>query len=512
MTSSTAAGHRAVPLPGPGLLVTAGLLLAATLLGCPAVEEGFEAELLLTSAANQSPFTDVGRLEITFEYQGSESRIYPVQAPFDEAPVLEDLPRAEAGEVGVLVRGQVEDAAADGGWRTVADGRADGFAMPPEEPVEVLVLMKGQIALMPGGLDSARGDGAAFLLADGRVVVIGGADGETTVPGVEVLLADPEDPYSGQVVAELPRMAHAAFLVEDTGTEFDGQVVVVGGDTECGDFLCFNDVNPEETAAFDVVAFDPDGDDVREVDTIINARLAGKPVRLPDDRWAIVGGFDVNDWVYFPYIFDSHAGGVAWASSDTDGREQHTLTPVDLGNGKVLIAGGVSGSMSTETLLWSEGAGAMATGAMNETRMRHTATLLASGSVFLAGGAVGTSFGSAGTARGSAEIYRPDTGEFELLTASLSYPRQRHVAAPLGDGSEGVLICGGVDKPGEEGSPVLACEIYSPLTGDFETHAGLELVAGGEGMMAAPLADGSVLLMGGLASGEPLDEVHLYYP
>ncbi|MDP7110465.1 MAG: hypothetical protein QGH45_00805, partial [Myxococcota bacterium] len=187
------------PLPDPSPWSPRGALglamvVCAALAGCPTTEEGFEAELHLTSAANQSPFTEVGRLEITFRYDGAEALVYTLDAPFDGPPLLDDLPRAEAGEVEVVVRGQEQDASADGGWRTVADGSGGGFAMPPEDPIEVHVLMKGQIALMDGRLDEARGEGQAFALDDGRVVLIGGTDGSTTVPAVEVLLADPEDP------------------------------------------------------------------------------------------------------------------------------------------------------------------------------------------------------------------------------------------------------------------------------------------------------------------------------
>ena len=490
------------------------MLAVLLLLGCPAGEEGFEAELHLTSVANQSPFDEVDRLEITFEYDGEESRIFPLSAPFDEPPVLEDLPRAEAGDVDVVVRGQVQDAAASGGWRTVADGSAGGFAMPPEGPIEILVLMKGQIALMPGGLDGARSDGTAFLLDDGRVVVIGGGDGETTVPGVEILLADPEDPYSGQEVGELPRMAHAAFLVEDSGTDFDGKVVVVGGDTECGDFVCFNNVNPAETTAYEVVAFDPDGDDLDVISSLVYGRIGGKSARLVDGAWAIDGGFDEDGgYPVFPYIFDPAGGGVGWADSESDGREQHTANTVDFGNGKILIAGGiVNNELQDSALLWSNGPEAMATGSLNQARMRHTATSLPDGNVLVVGGATGQYFDSAGSPLDSAELYDPDVGEFTPLDSTLERSRQRHIAVPLAGGEAGVMICGGVDVPGEDGTPVLDCEIYSPDSGEFETNAGLELVAGGEGMMGVPLPDGTVLLMGGLASGEPVDEVHLYYP
>lgn len=511
---STPAPHARRILPAPGRAWVWGLLAALLQLGCPAGEEGFEAEIHLTSVANQSPFDEVDRLEITFEYAGEESKIFPLSAPFDEPPVLEDLPRGDAGDVSVVVRGQVQDASADGGWRTVADGTAGGFAMPPEGPIEILVLMKGAIALMPGGLDDARSDGTAFLLDDGRVVVIGGGDGETTVPGVELLLADSEDRYRGQSVAELPRMAHAAFLIEDSGTDFDGRVVVVGGDTECGDFVCFNNVNPAETTAYEVVAFDPDGDDLDVISSLVYGRIGGKPARLVDGSWAIDGGFDEDGgYPVFPYIFDPAGGGVGWADSESDGREQHTATAVDVGNGKVLIAGGiVNNELQDSALLWSNGPEAMATGSLNQARMRHTATSLPGGGVLIAGGATGQYFDSEGIALSSVEIYDPEGGVFLPVEPGLNHARQRHIAIPVGGGEAGILVCGGVDKPGDEGSPVLTCEILSLDTGEFETHAGLELVAGGEGMMGVPLPDGSVLLMGGLASGEPVDEVHLYYP
>ncbi len=489
------------------------MVVCAALAGCPTTEEGFEAELHLTSAANQSPFTEVGRLEITFRYDGAEALVYTLDAPFDGPPLLDDLPRAEAGEVEVVVRGQEQDASADGGWRTVADGSGGGFAMPPEDPIEVHVLMKGQIALMDGRLDEARGEGQAFALDDGRVVLIGGTDGSTTVPAVEVLLADPEDPYSGEEVTELPRMAHAAFLIQESGTDFDGQVVVVGGDTECGDFVCFTS-NAEQTVAMDVVAFDPTQDTFETIDTLVYGRIGGVPAQLPDGRWAIISGFDEDGgYPVFPYIFDADGGGVGWADGGADGREQHTCASLDVSNGKVLIAGGiVNDELQSEALLWSDGAGALATGSLSQARMRHTTTVLPNGNALFVGGATGQFFDAAGSPLDSVEMYDADAGTFSDVTPGLDHARQRHIAVPLSGGEDGVLICGGVDQPGEAGTAVLECEVYSVTTGAFESRPGLELVEGGEGMMGVPLEDGSVLLMGGLAGGQPSDAVHLYYP
>ena len=79
-----------------------------------------------------------------------------------------------------------------------------------------------------------------------------------------------------------------------------------------------------------------------------------------------------------------------------------TLLP----NGKVLVAGGFSGSTTFNsaelfdpaTGLWTS------TGSMTTSRRNHTATLLANGKVLVAGGANTGGFVS------SAELYDPATG------------------------------------------------------------------------------------------------------
>jgi hypothetical protein len=139
-------------------------------------------------------------------------------------------------------------------------------------------------------------------------------------------------------------------------------------------------------------------------------------------------------------------------------------------------------------------------GSMNEGRYNHTVTLLDSGKVLVLGGT-----GDGKTSLDSAEVYDPETGVWSILSP-MSQSRMRHTATGLDSGK--VLVTGGYDGSGR-GHPSLfkhyngqgnlslpSCEIYNPDTDQFTN--GPDLVKGRFWHRAVGLADGRVLVMGGL--------------
>jgi N-acetylneuraminic acid mutarotase len=119
----------------------------------------------------------------------------------------------------------------------------------------------------------------------------------------------------------------------------------------------------------------------------------------------------------------------------TTARRDHTATL--LPNGKVLVAGGLSGNQFLSSAeLYDSATGTWSpTGSMRSPRRFHTATLLPNGKVLVAGGT-----DSNGISTNSAELYDPATQTW-TPTGPPATGRFRHTATLLSNGK--VLITGG---------------------------------------------------------------------
>ena len=122
-------------------------------------------------------------------------------------------------------------------------------------------------------------------------------------------------------------------------------------------------------------------------------------------------------------------------------RSNHTLTL--LSDGRLLVVGGNQGGdtyLNSATIYdplrgtWSNAA------SMNYSRSGHTANLLPDGRVLVCGGKGIMGIGQANILN-SAEIYDPISDTWELLSTTMSSPRQYHTATLLNDGR--LLLVGG---------------------------------------------------------------------
>lgn len=106
-----------------------------------------------------------------------------------------------------------------------------------------------------------------------------------------------------------------------------------------------------------------------------------------------------------------------------------------------------------------------------------------------------------GTALDSAEIYDPEVNAIVQSGISLVQPRSSFMSALLADGR--VLVCGGVAAGGgtvPAGTPLASAELFDPSTSTFAAIAST-LPTPLWGARATTLVDGRVLMTGGLTSG-----------
>ena len=194
-------------------------------------------------------------------------------------------------------------------------------------------------------------------------------------------------------------------------------------------------------------------------------------------------------------------------------RADHTATL--LPDGRVLVAGGLSGEPLTAPLgsaeLYDPSAGKWTVAApMAAARTGHTATLLTGpgcalhcGKVLVVGGSVAQDQNAPGVeVTPTAELYDPATGAW-TPTGPLATGRTLHTASLLhGTPCEGVappawcgkvLVAGG--QPGGTSTELASAELFDPATGQW-TATG-PLATARRGHTVTMLRDGTVLAVGG---------------
>ncbi|MCC6627364.1 MAG: hypothetical protein IT340_08175 [Chloroflexi bacterium] len=141
------------------------------------------------------------------------------------------------------------------------------------------------------------------------------------------------------------------------------------------------------------------------------------------------------------------------------------------------------------------------TGSLPAARSSHTATLLLDGRVLVAGGAEDEA---------RADVYVPATGAWSAVER-LRQGRLAHTATLLHDGT--VLVVGGLTEQGSSGDRIRHVpdtELFDPAMLTWAPVPGPPLAR--HAHTATLLADGTVLVVGGLAHGRRLTAAERYDP
>jgi predicted nucleic acid-binding Zn-ribbon protein len=199
-------------------------------------------------------------------------------------------------------------------------------------------------------------------------------------------------------------------------------------------------------------------------------------------------------------LFNPYTGGSIFVGPVNIARTEATAT--ELFDGNVLLTGGRTSSLTD--VLQAEvynltNSTFQLVGSMNAPRRMSTATLMADGRVLFVGG---LSSGS-----GSSETYNPATGQF-TAAGNLNVSRWGHAATILPDGR--VLITGG-ELGVSPGGRLASAEIFDPATQTFTVTG--SMTTGRRGHRATLLADGTVLITGGLLSNSTFAaSTEIYHP
>jgi hypothetical protein len=336
-----------------------------------------------------------------------------------------------------------------------------------------------------GSMLAARSGHSATLLADGRVLLVGG-DGSAGT-------AEIYDPDGGTFTStgslNHSRDGQQAVLLPDS------RVLIAGGE---------DSVNVVASAE----VYDPATSAFTPIVDMTYPRWGHTATLLNSGKVLITGGYGTSDAQASAELFDPATNSFTFAGNMTFPRMHHTATL--LPDGRVLIAGGwISDAPITvvpTAEIFDPNTGVFtAISSMNHRRAMHTATPLAGGVVAILGGE------TAVASIDDDEVFMSGPGDF-TLAANLVQPRDLHTATLLSSGK--VLVAGGVhyffDDDGlPEWIALQSAEVFDPVANTCTPT--LDMHSARVGHSATLLKNGQVLVAGGSdAKGNALSSAELF--
>ena len=298
-------------------------------------------------------------------------------------------------------------------------------------------------------------------LPNGTVLAAGGCGGSGPLASSERYDASSGTWFAGPPMSTA-RYGHSANLLAN------GRVLVAGGAS--GSVLASSEL------------YDPVTDTFSSTGSMTTERYEFSTVMLTDGRILAIGGS--NSVPGSTEIYDPSTG--TWSAAASLGQVRQGATATLLQNGKVLLAGGTqSGVTLSSAQIYDPAADTWTpTGSMDTRRAFQAGVRLPDGSVLVAGGSQGSQV------LNSSARYNPATGTWSTA-GNMAYPRSDPTATALANGA--VLVTGG--------TTATTTEIYDPIGDSWNSAGSAQRASSGFSGFAA-LADGTVLVAGGIASGD----------
>lgn len=320
-------------------------------------------------------------------------------------------------------------------------------------------------------LATARAKHTATLLADGRVLVIGGYANQGLASAAELRDAATGE-FTPAGTLHSGRYYHTATLLQD------GRVLVVGGSGSDPEILASAELWDPATATFS---------DAGALDAV---RMLHTATLLPDGRVLIVGGYAGGKPIGDAVLWDPSTGRFAPAGTLAHARGWHTATL--LPDGRVLIVGGPAAAeiWDPQSTTFSDA------GVLETARWWPTATLLGDGRVAVIGGFKGEVFNMAAQGIGAIDAWDPVAHTF-TSAGELGERRGLHTAT-LTAGS--ILVAGGLNVEAGVFTTFASTELWDPPSSGTRAATALDVARSGH--TATLLPDGRVLIVGGSGRGD----------